>query len=230
MNRIQIPIFELKNILISYGDKTALKIGNFKFHRGTVYGIAGPLGSGKSTFLNMLRGKLDLDDGELLYESNPFKKNWRGKIKLPEEILYAKGADVSSGGTVNQFFTSRFQDRSKQIKKQYYSNNNIANEWEASIASLSAGQLRRLILVTAIESDPKVLIIDDYGINFDDSTLREFNKKLSHTARARGVTIILSSSRVKDISGAVSVLLSLDNGHLAKVRSFKKPEQHSSRR
>ena len=86
MNRIQIPIFELKNILISYGGKTSLKIGNFKFHRGTVYGVTGPLGSGKSTFLNILKGKLDFDEGELLYESNPFKKTWRGKIKLPKEI------------------------------------------------------------------------------------------------------------------------------------------------
>ena len=230
MNRIQIPIFELKNISIKFGDKTALKIGNFKFHRGTVYGITGPMGSGKSIFLNMLGGRLDPADGELLYESQPYKKNWRRKIKVPEEILFVDVTDVYSAGTVNQFLTSRFQDRSKQVKKQYYSSNNNAKEWETSISSLSGGQLQRLHLVTAIESDPKVLIIDDYGVNFDYSTLREFNKKLNHTARARGVTVILSNSRAKDISDAVSVLLSLDNGHLAKVRSFKKPEQRSSRR
>ena len=178
----------------------------------------------------MLGGRLDPADGELLYESQPYKKNWRRKIKVPEEILFVDVTDVYSAGTVNQFLTSRFQDRSKQVKKQYYSSNNSANEWETSISSLSGGQLQRLHLVTAIESDPKVLIIDDYGVNFDYSTLRECNKKLNHTARARGVTVILSNSRAKDISDAVSVLLSLDNGHLAKVRSFKKPGQRSSRR
>jgi len=41
MNRIQVPIFELNNIKVVRDNVTNLKIKNFKFHRGAIYGIVG---------------------------------------------------------------------------------------------------------------------------------------------------------------------------------------------
>ena len=225
MNRIQTPIFELKNIRVNYGDKNALKIGNFKFHRGTVYGIAGPIGCGKSTFLNLLSGNIFPTEGEILYEQDPYKKNWAGKIKLPDDIIICNNKIVLSSISVMQFLNNRFGDRAQELKKQYYSNNTRSQEWKTSIKMLSRGQLQKLTLIFSIESDPKVLIIDDYGSHLDHETLKDFNKKLSHVARARGVTIVLASSRPKEITSCLSVLLSLDNGHLSKVRSFKRQDQ-----
>lgn len=225
MNRIQTPIFELKNIRVNYGDKNALKIGNFKFHRGTVYGIAGPIGCGKSTFLNLLSGNIFPTEGEILYEQDPYKKNWAGKIKLPDDIIICNNKTVLSSISVMQFLNNRFGDRAQELKKQYYSNNTRSQEWKTSIKMLSIGQLQKLTLICSIESDPKVLIIDDYGSHLDHETLKDFNKKLSHVARARGVTIVLASSRPKEITSCLSVLLSLDNGHLSKVRSFKRQDQ-----
>ena len=43
-------IYELKGLKKSYNDQTILNIGRLQFHRGTIYGIVGPIGSGKSTF------------------------------------------------------------------------------------------------------------------------------------------------------------------------------------
>ncbi|MBH31509.1 MAG: hypothetical protein CMG71_05905 [Candidatus Marinimicrobia bacterium] len=230
MNRVQIPIFELKDIKVGYGDRTVLKIGNFKFHRGTVYGVVGTLACGKSTFIKLLAGRIEMAGGELLYEGNYFQKNWRGKIKMPEEILYCETSMIGSGGKVRTFLKDRFGDRVQQIKKQYYSNGPRSSEWDRPISTLSRGQTEKLSLVTGIESDPKVLLIDDYGSHLDYDTMRDLNKKLNHVARSRGVTIILASSRPKDLRGALSVQVSLDNGHLSQVRSFKRPEQPRSKR
>ena len=229
MNRIQTPIFELKNIRVNYGNNTALKIGNFKFHRGTVYGISGPIGCGKSTFLNLLSGRIFPTEGEILYEKDPYKKNWAGKIKLPDDIIICDTKTVLSSISVMQFLNSRFDDRVQELKKQYYSNNTRSQEWKTAIKMLSKGQLQRLALISSIESDPKVLIIDDYGSHLDHETLKDFNKKLSHVARARGATIILASSHPKETISCLSVLLSLDNGHLSKVRSFKRQDQRKSK-
>ncbi|MEE2876645.1 MAG: ABC transporter ATP-binding protein [Candidatus Neomarinimicrobiota bacterium] len=230
MNRIQVPIFELKDINVKYGDRTVLKISSFKFHRGTVYGVVGPIACGKSTFINLLAGRIDTAEGDVLYESNTFHRNWRGKIKLPDEIQYC-GTEISaSGETVKTFLESRFGDRIKQIKKQYYSNGQRSSEWDKSISMLSRGQMEKLSLLAVIESDPKVLLIDNYGSHLDYDTMRDLNKKLSHVARSRGVTVILASSRSKDLRGAVSVQVSLDNGHLSQVRSFKRQEKTRSKR
>ncbi len=230
MNRVQVPIFELRDIKVNYGDRTVLKIGNFKFHRGTVYGVVGSIACGKSTFINLLAGRIETAKGKLVYESNSFQKNWRGKIQVPKEILYCETSMIDFGGTVKTFLKDRFGDRVQQIKKQYYSNGSRSSEWDRQISTLSRGQAEKLCLVTAIESDPKVLLIDDYGSYFDYDTMRDLNKKLSHVARSRGITIILASSRLKDLRGAVSVQISLDNGHLSQVRSFKRQEQSRPKR
>lgn len=230
MNRIQVPIFELKNIRITYGERVALKIGKFQFHRATIYGVTGAVGSGKSTLTQLLAGKITPSEGELLYESNPFGTNWRGKIRVPDEIVYANGSSISSRETVGAFLAARYSKRHREIRKQYYSNNSAAGEWDMPIVALSPGQMSRLALVSALEVDPKVLIIDDYGIHFDDYTAREFNKKLSHASRRRGVTVILSNSRERDLRSVAGVILSLDNGHLSKVRSYRKKEQRPRKR
>ena len=57
MNRIQIPIYELNNIKVVRDNVVNLKVKNFKFHRGAIYGIVGPIGAGKSTLLNALAGR-----------------------------------------------------------------------------------------------------------------------------------------------------------------------------
>tara|TARA_B100000029_G_scaffold10085_1_gene10991 strand:- start:4529 stop:5221 length:693 start_codon:yes stop_codon:yes gene_type:complete len=229
MNKIQEPIFELNNIRVDFDNKSVLKIGNFKFHRGTVYGITGPVGSGKSTFINLLSGKTFPTKGEVLFERDYYKKNWVGKIKLPDNIIICDKNGFSSSLSVMEILKNQFGDRIKELKKQYYSNNTKSLEWHTPIKYLSSGQLEKLALVYSIESDPKVLIIDNYGKHLDPEILQDFNKKLNHIARARGVTIILASSYFKDIIPCLSVLLSLDNGHLSKVRSFKRQVKRKSK-
>ena len=75
MNRIQIPIYELNNIKVVRDNVVNLKVKNFKFHRGAIYGIVGPIGAGKSTLLSILGGRLVPNEGSVEYESEEFKKS-----------------------------------------------------------------------------------------------------------------------------------------------------------
>ena len=70
------PIYTLKDIKVKYSRNTALNIPNFKFHRGAIYAITGPMSCGKSTFLNLLSFKLKNYLGVLLYEEKLFKQKW----------------------------------------------------------------------------------------------------------------------------------------------------------
>lgn len=224
MNRIQVPIFELENVRVTREGRIALKIGKFQFHRGTIYGIVGPIGSGKTTLLEALAGRLDVSEGKVLYESERYAKSWLGRIKVPPEIVFFENVTNEYSGTVEEYVQKRIPDRTEYVQRQYYSRAPLSEEWTMPIQSLSKGQSYRMNLIIAIESDPKVLLVDDYGFNFDATMKREFNRRLTYSARSRGTTIVLSSADSSNVRNVATVIVSLDNGHISKVRSLKKQQ------
>tara|TARA_Y100000817_G_scaffold47843_1_gene33770 strand:+ start:7086 stop:7772 length:687 start_codon:yes stop_codon:yes gene_type:complete len=221
------PIYTLKDIKVKYSRNTALNIPNFKFHRGAIYAITGPMSCGKSTFLNLLSFKLKNYLGVLLYEEKLFKQKWYDQTSHPKGILFSGFYPQRSKETIQEFFTKVFKEKTNEIKKQYFLKENFSSFWHTPTKNLSRGQMKRLRLIYALETDPKVLIVDNYGDGFDKNTIIEFNKKLKYNARSKGTTIILSTSQYKDVMEISNVLLFLDKGYLSKIRSQKKNNSKS---
>ena len=81
-------VYELKKIKKDYNNTTVLNVKHLQCHPGTIYGIIGPIGSGKTTLLKILGGRLKPTTGELIFDGEEFKTNWRGKIIPFEDIWY----------------------------------------------------------------------------------------------------------------------------------------------
>ena len=58
-------ILTVKNLSHSYGGRDILKNVNFILNKGEHVGLVGPNGEGKSSFMNIVTGKLIPDDGEI---------------------------------------------------------------------------------------------------------------------------------------------------------------------
>ena len=86
-------------------------------------------------------------------------------------------------------------------------------------SDLSKGELAFANLSLALENDPRVLIIDDYGIYFDTSTEINFRKKIQLMNKNFGTTIILSSISDKILKLFTSVNIYLENGYVSKIRA-----------
>ncbi|MDP6397197.1 MAG: ATP-binding cassette domain-containing protein [Candidatus Marinimicrobia bacterium] len=225
MNRIQVPIYELNNIKVVRDNVVNLKVKNFKFHRGAIYGIVGPIGAGKSTLLSILGGQLVPNEGSVEYESEEFKKNWRGKIKLPNDILCLDDEPIKFKGTVAEYVKNILPNKVDDIYQYFYSSAKITTPWDGLVSNLSSGQIEKLKLITSMEADPKVLLMDDYGINFDPQIKKELDRRLKKSVRSRGTTVVLSNSELSKVKDLVSVVIFLDNGHISKVRSLKRPRK-----
>ena len=222
MNRIQLPIFQLDDIQVSYGKNNVLKIGNFKFHRGTIYGIVGTVGSGKTTLLNLLRGEINPNEGSVLYEDNPFERSFFGKLKPIPEIIFFGDYPSNSKLSVKEKISSVLPERSEQIRKKYYSSSQNSSSWTTPINKQSPGQEKRMEMIIGAESDPKILMIDNYGNYFDSQMKREMNHKFKNNAKKRGTTVILTTTDIERVRHVSSVLIFLDNGHISKIRSLAK--------
>ena len=218
MNRKTL-IYEVQDLKKVYGQRNVLQIGRLQIHKGTIYGIVGPVGSGKTSLLRQLSGVEKQTEGKLYYDGQEFKASLFGKVKTPDEIKFISLTDVNKNESVARYFNKRHGKRSEEIRKQYFNSGFWRFIWEQNIDTLSPGELTWMKLVDAVESDPRVLIIDNYGSMLDDDLEHEISSRLRRMNRNLGTTIILSTTNPGRIQKLVSVMIYLDKGHVSKIRS-----------
>tara|TARA_B100000315_G_scaffold61388_1_gene55741 strand:- start:40 stop:738 length:699 start_codon:yes stop_codon:yes gene_type:complete len=219
MNKRATLIYELKNLKKVYQQRPVISIGRLQIHRGTIYGILGPVGSGKTTLLRHLAGLESQTEGILKYDNNEFESTWLGKIKVPQEIYYVGEHLVSEKQTVEQLIKSTYQDKSNGIVKRYFRGSISKQILPLRINFLSPGQRAWFDLVLALESDPRVLIHDNFATLFDNEMEFIARKELKKMNKDLGTTVILSSINDNALKKFCSVLVYLENGHITKVRS-----------
>jgi D-methionine transport system ATP-binding protein len=223
MNQRATLIYELKNLKKVYQQQPVISIGRLQIHRGTIYGILGPVGSGKTTLLRHLAGLEAQTEGILKYDNNEFERTWLGKIKVPQEIYYVGEQLVSAKQTVEQLIKSVYPDKSIGIVKKYFRGS--VSKQILPLNFLSPGQRAWFDLVLALESDPRVLIQDNFATLFDNEMEFIARKELKRMNKDLGTTVILSSINDHALKKFCSVLVYLENGHITKVRSGQPKQQ-----
>jgi len=218
-------IYELKNLKKIYQQQPVISIGRLQIHRGTIYGILGPVGSGKTTLLRHLAGLEVQTEGILKYDNNEFERTWLGKIKVPQEIYYVGEHLVSAKRIVEQVIKSVYPDKSNRIVKRYFRGSVSKQILPLPLNFLSPGQRAWFDLVLALESDPRVLIQDNFATLFDNDMEFIARKELKRMNKDLGTTVILSSINDHALKKFCSVLVYLENGHITKIRSGQLKKQ-----
>ena len=211
--------FELKDLKKTYKENTVLDIGRLQFHRGAIYGIVGPIGSGKTTLLNIMAGLDRQSSGTIKYDNNEFKTNWFGKIKQNPDIKLAQLESLPKVSKVSEVINTITNQSADQIYPKYLQKGSVTSLMDRKISDLSTGELYWLNMVIAVESDTRVLMIDNYGIIFEKNMESKFRNKLNRMNKELGTTIVLTASNDQNLKTIASVLIYLDNGHVAKIRT-----------
>ena len=230
MNQIKRVVYELKDLKKDYGDHTVLQIGHLEFHPGTIYGIVGTVGSGKSTLLRLLSGKEKETSGSLKYDDDTFKTGWFGKIKPNEDIFLASVDFIQGNQNVHQVLKDIHPEKVDSIYERYFSEGPQKVLWNKQIGTLSPGEKSWLNNIMAVYSDPRVLLIDDYGTTIDNKMEFDLRKRLIKMNKELGTTIIAVAPDDFYLKKFVAVLIYLDNGHVSKIRPGKTKSQGKFRK
>ena len=188
-------VFELKNIKKEYRNRTVLQIKHLQCHPGTIYGIIGPIGAGKTTLLKILSGRIKPSKGELRFEGEELQTNWWGKIKPFDNVWYGSIEDLDGNKTVSDLLPhSNKRDTKKNKSDFYFSSKNQNNLLSEKIKNLSQGEKAWLLKCMLNNQDPRVVIIDDYGIfagcqkavdeYFSERKIKIFLSRIDHSCRA----------------------------------------------
>ncbi|MCF6140838.1 ABC-F family ATP-binding cassette domain-containing protein [Flavobacterium sp. K77] len=166
MERMGSKIIELHKISKKFKDHVIMDNFSFDFQRGERIGIIGKNGTGKSTFLNLLTGTLQLDSGKVVVgetikvgyytQSGINPKPGQRVIDVIKEygefIPLMKGKLISASQLLERFLFDS--------KKQY-----------DFVDRLSGGELKRLYLCTVLIQNPNFLILDEPTNDLDIVTL-----------------------------------------------------------
>ena len=216
MNINKDSLFELTKVNVDFLNNNILNIRKLKFHRGAIYGITGAPGSGKTTILKLMSGLIKENSGDVRYDNSSFQKNWLGRVTQNPDIAYVGMLDNKHGKSLPSTIGKK---PIKQVLSKYSKKLNIDRILQNKLTYLSNGEIAFVNLSIALEKDPRVLILDDYGIYFDNETELKFRKKIISMNKNFGTTIILSSINDRLLKLFSSVVVYLENGHVSKIRT-----------
>ena len=175
--RLGTKIINCKDLSFSYGDTCYLDKFTYIFQRYEKVGIVGRNGAGKSTFLNILTGRLFEDDpGELT-----------GVIERGESLKI--GYYHQSGMSFNPEDTVLDIVNDTWLLNRFLFPHEMLNN---KIEKLSGGEKRRLYLLTILMQQPNLLILDEPTNDLDIVTLNILEEYLKEFS---GSLIIVSHDR-----------------------------------
>ena len=166
--------------------------------RGTVYGLLGRNGAGKSTTLKMLTGMVRPDYGRVELLGDDLD---RLSPRTRSRIAYlAEGHPLYASMTIREavaFTTSFYPDADRGMVERIL--DHFALSPKTRISKLSKGQRAQVSLALAVAPDPELLILDDPTLGLDTNVRRDFLESMIQIIQRRGRTILFSSHVLGDV-------------------------------
>ena len=231
---------KLEHVNYIYGEGTAyekhaLKDINLEIPDGQFLEIIGHTGSGKSTLIQHLNGRIKATSGvisysgENIYAEGYSMKELRSHVGLvfqyPEYQLFEEDvlSDVCFGpknlGLSEEEVKMRSLEALHQVglKEKYY---------DKSPFDLSGGQKRRVAIAGILAMHPEVLILDEPTAGLDPKGRDDILDQIAKLHEERGITVILVSHSMEDVAKYVDRIIVMDHGCMKFDGEPKKVFEH----
>lgn len=193
-------ILRASNISKIYGKHKALDKVSLEIKRGMVYGIIGANGAGKSTFMRTVMGLIATDEGEieLFGETGP-KGLQRARRKMEQSIetpaLYPEltayrnmQVQAANGGVGDREIV------------ELLALMNLGDTGKKKVKNFSLGMRQRLAIACTLVTNPEFLILDEPINGLDPSGIVEMREIIQRLVSERGITVLLSSHILDELS------------------------------
>ena len=212
----QVVCFE--NVSVSYGSIPALDGVSFSVECGSLSGVVGPNGGGKSSLLKAVVGLVKLDSGQVLVQGQPSAQMRKhiGFVPQLEQVDWNFPVtvwDVAMMGLTPQRGLFRRHSRdNRDAAAHALATVDLIDLRRRSIGELSGGQRRRALLARAIAASPSVLLLDEPMNGLDPNAQHRFLDIIDQL-REQDVTVIMSTHDLTCVSARASDV-ALVNGRL----------------
>ena len=225
-------LLEVKNLVVKYGQISALNGISLDVEEGKLTCLLGANGAGKSTLVKTLSGLMKPFKGEILFNGENiaglptheiFK---RGIIQCPE------GRRIFPRQTVYEnlkmgAYNRKDNEIQSDIEKYYQQFPNLKERRNQKAGLLSGGEQQMLAICRALMGRPKFLLLDEPSMGLAPKIVKEVFETISQIKR-QGITILLIEQNAKQALRIADYGYVLDVGHITMHDSAEKLFQNET--
>lgn len=213
------PVLRVHRLKKTYGKKTpflAVDEISFDLKKGEILGFLGPNGSGKTTTIQMLLGILTPTSGQIFYFGKDF---FQHRSEILQSVTFASTyTSLPYLLTVEEnlkFFgylygTKKIEEKAFPLLERF----GMLEKRKSPVASLSAGQITRLMLVKAFFTDPELVLLDEPTASLDPDISYDVCRFLLEQREKRGLSILYTSHKMDEVMELCDRAIFLKNGKI----------------
>lgn len=205
-------VIKVKRLSKAYNGNLAVQDLSLSVKQGTILGLLGANGAGKSTTIECILGTKKPDTGEVsILGMSPYqhrKKLFEEVGVQFQEVNYQDNITVSELCEVTQSLYKDALDYQELLKKF-----GISDKMRDPVDELSGGQRQKLFVVLALIPNPKVVFLDELTTGLDTRSRREVWKIL-RKLKGEGLTIFLTSHFMDEVEALCDKICILKKGRV----------------
>jgi ribose transport system ATP-binding protein len=202
-------ILEIKNLSKSFPGVKALDKIDFSLRKGEVHALIGENGAGKSTFLKILSGNLEPDEGTIIYNNKEIRVKSTEKARnIGISMAYQELSLVPSLSVAENIFLGNY----------FYKKNGMVIDWEKTfqkaeeimesyglnidvrkkVRNLGVGQQQLVEIIRAVSKDIKVLLLDEPTSALSRDEIDVLFNSIIKNMKKKDTAIIYISHRMEE--------------------------------
>ncbi len=194
------PLVQLRSLSKRFGKRPAVAPLNLDVPAGSVFGLLGHNGAGKSTTLGMILGQVFPDAGSVTIAGHDV-------FAARDHALRHVGAifespcfyDYLSGWRNLRLLTSFSTPVSRAQLEQTVELVGLTARIHDKVGTYSHGMRQRLALAQALLPEPRLLLLDEPNDGLDPQGIHETRQLIARLNRERGITILFSSHLLHEV-------------------------------
>ena len=208
----------IENLNKQYDNIFAVKNINFKINKGSIVGLLGPNGCGKTTTIGMMLGLIKPTAGTVFINGqNIENENNRTKIlekvnfispyvELPKKLTVKENLIVYG----KMYGVNNLEDKILDLMKKL----NLLDFEKRKTGELSSGQKNRVSLAKALINDPEILLLDEPTASLDPDVGDYIRTYIEDFASKKGTTILLASHNMNEVERLCGEVMMMKNGQI----------------
>lgn len=205
-------MLEVVNLRKTFGSVTAVDDVSFSVPEGTILGMIGQNGAGKTTIFRLILDFLQADHGQVLWQGRPFQKKDYDQIGyLPEERgLYVKDTIEEQLYYFAELRGVRRADIAPKID-EWLERFQVKGKRKDKIKALSKGNQQKVQVIATLLHQPRLVILDEPFSGLDPVNAGLLKEAIL-SLKQQGASVIFSSHNMENVAELCDHLIMIRNG------------------